>query len=88
MSPFDDKIKRDEKRVDELRNKLHPIDKLADESHKAIGDTLHGAARDSKGLNDDLVEISKKLDRIKRKIGNNDKKLDLIKKTPLKDKAK
>ena len=88
MSPLDDKIKRDEKRVDELRNKLRPIDRLADESHKAIGDTLHGATRDSKGLNDDLVEISKKLDRIKRKIGNNDKKLDLIKKTPLKDKAK
>lgn len=72
MNPLDDKIKKDEKKVDELRNKLHPIDKLADDAHKALGDTLHGAERDSKGLDDDLKEINKKLDRIKKKIKDNE----------------
>ena len=86
MNPLDVKIKNDEKKIDELRNRLHPIDKLADDAHKSLGDTLHGAARDSKGLDEDLAEINKKLDRIKKKVSDNEKKIDQLKKDPYKDK--
>ena len=75
MNPLDEKVKKDEKKVDELRNNLHPIDKIADSAHRALGDTLHGAARDSKGLSDDLLEIDQKLDQIKKKITENDKRI-------------
>ena len=43
LDDTDDKIKKDEKRIDELRNQLRPIDKAADDAHKALGDSIRGA---------------------------------------------
>lgn len=82
------KIAKDEKHIDELRAKLRPIDKAADDAHKALGDSLRGADRSLKALDDDLRDLERKGDRIKKKLDHNEKLLGDEKKDPYKDKER
>ena len=84
----DRKIKADEKHIDELRAKLRPIDKACDDAHKALGDSIRNAERDLKGLDDDLRDLERKADRIKKKLEYNDELIATERKDPYKDKER
>ena len=84
----DRKIKADEKHIDELRARLRPIDKACDDAHKALGDSIRNAERDMKGLDDDLRDLERKADRIKKKLEHNDELIAAERKDPYKDKER
>ena len=84
----DRKIKADEKHIDELRARLRPIDKACDDAHKALGDSIRNAERDMKGLDDDLRDLERKADRIKKKLEYNDELIGAERKDPYKDKER
>lgn len=88
LNKVDDKINADEAKIDDLRNKLHPFDKLADQVHRSLGDVAHGVERDAKGCEEDLNSLNKKLEEIQKKCIANDKTLESTKQDKYKDKEK
>ena len=84
----DKQIKADEKHIDDLRARLRPIDKACDDAHKALGDSIRNAERDMKGLDDDLRDLERKADRIKKKLEHNDELIAAERKDPYKDKER
>ncbi len=84
----DEEVKSDEREIDALKVQLRPIDKLADEAHRGLGDDLRGLELNVKACTDDLKDLDKKLERIEKKDEKNVGRLNRLKKDPYKDKER